>query len=178
MTACSFQVTYGGSISAYVGLDVLIVTKAGSGGTTLYDGTNSTGLTFKITDDDTAPAPPGGNSYGLPLTVNAGQKLTTTQCIGTGPGDLGEPTGSVCYQALDELAAHGADVTTFMNTNEVTWTVTPSFPKTVGSTYEGATASLTLTALAVQAPANPLPATCTTSTIGQSCPASGSFAWS
>jgi hypothetical protein len=37
---------------------------------------------------------------------------------------------------------------------------------------------VTLTAQAVQAPANPLPAGCTTATIGQPCPATGTFTWS
>jgi hypothetical protein len=163
MTACSFQVTYGGSISAYVGLDVLIETTKGSGvgAHTLYDGSNSTGLTFSIIDN-------GGKSFTVPTSA--------TTC------PAGAPAGSICYELDDELAAWYGGSTpslTFTNTSPaVTWTITPNFPKTAGNAYQGATASLVLTALAVQAPANALPGTCTTSTIGKSCPANGSFAWS
>jgi hypothetical protein len=155
---CALSVTYTGSISAFVSLTVAIQSKAGSGGHLLYDGTNTNGLTFSITD--------GHNTF----TVPTGAGTTGSPC----------PAGYTCWTASNELAAWygGSGTLTFTSGDAVTWTVTPLFPKTVGNTYQGAAASLTLTALAVQAPANPLPATCTTSTIGQSCPASGSFAWS
>ena len=81
----------------------------------------------------------------------------------------------------DDLAAAYSGSTpslTFANGDTATWTVTPLFPSTVDNAYQGATATLTLTAQAVQAPGNTIPASCNTSTIGQNCPSDGSFAWS
>jgi hypothetical protein len=150
---CSFSVAYTGSIQAYVSLTVAIQSNAGvgAGKQPLYDGTNTTGLTFKITDA-------GGKTY----TVPTGTGTTGGAC----------PAGFTCWTAANDLAATytpGATLT-FSNTNTATWTVTPLFQKGVGNAYEGGTAALTLTAQAVQgAPANPLPASCTTSTIGQPC---------
>jgi len=156
--ACALSVTYTGSISAFVSLDVLIETKAGSGAgaRTLYDPTTGKGLTFSISDN-------GGNSFTVPTIA--------TTCPTA-------PAGSTCYELDYELAASGPTNLTFSTADVVTWTVTPVFPKGAGNPYQGATATLTLTAQAVQAPGNPLPAGCNTSTIGQSCPASSPFAWS
>lgn len=157
---CAFSVTYTGSISAFMSLTVAVQSKAGLGGHTLFDGSGTAGLTLSISD--------GHRAFTLP----------------TGPGTTGGscPVGFTCWMTPNDLAAWYSGTTpslTFTNASPaVTWTVTPLFPKTVGNGYQGASASLILTAQAVQAPANPLPAGCTTSTIGQSCPTSGSFAWS
>ena len=162
-TTCALSVTYTGSISAYVSLTVRIQSKAGSGvgAHTLYD-------------------PTTGNGTDL-LDQRRPQLLHRPDGAGT-TGPATAPAGSTCWTSDDELAAWYSGSTpnlTFANGDSaVTWTVTPLFPTSAGNAYQGATASLTLTAQAVQAPANPLPAECTTSTIGQSCPASGSFAWS
>lgn len=141
LPTCSLQATYSGSVPAYVALDILVVTKAGSGGTALYDGSNSTGLSFTIKDDDTSPS--GGNSYTVPTTA-----LSSTVCTGVGAGDLGEPAGSTCYQNTDLLAAHNASVTTFSGSDATTFTLTPTFA--AASKYSGGTATVILTAHAAQ----------------------------
>ena len=157
---CALSVTYSGSMPAYVSLTVQIQAKAGSGGKALYDGSNVTGLTLAISD--------GHNSFTVP----------------TNPGSTGGscPAGFTCWSAANELAATysgSTPVLAFASGSAATWTVTPVFPKTVGNPYQGGQAVLTLTAQAVQgAPANPLPASCTASTIGKPCPASGGFTWS
>jgi hypothetical protein len=156
---CAFSVTYTGSISAFASLTVAIQSKAGSGGHLLYDGTNTSGLTLSISDGHHA------------FTVPTGAGATGGSC----------PATFTCWTTANDLAAWYSGSTpnlTFANANAVTWTVTPLFPAWVKNPYQGGTATLTLTAHAVQAPANPLPAGCTTSTIGQPCPASGTFTWS
>jgi hypothetical protein len=159
-STCSMSVTYTGSLSGYLALTVAIQSKAGSGGHLLYDGSNTAGLSFSISD--------GHNKY----TVPTGTGTTGGTC----------PSGFTCWTAANDLAAWYSGTTpslSFASGNAVTWTVTPVFPRTAGNIFEGGTASLTITAQAVQgAPANPLPAGCTTSTIGSPCPASGTFTWS
>jgi hypothetical protein len=164
---CTMKVTYAGSIPAFMSLTVTIESRAGSGGHLLYDGTNNPGLhglTFTISDS-------GGRSFTVPVTTNL---LTGTSC----------PSGYTCWSVPNELADWYTASTPNSNlqfTNAspaVTWTVTPSFPSSAGGTFQGGTATLILSVQAVQAPANPLPASCTTSTIGFSCPAGGTFTWS
>ena len=156
---CQMSVQYSGSIQAFVSLTVQIQSQAGTGGTPLYDGTNSTGLTLSISD--------GHNTFVVP----------------TNPGSTGGscPAGFTCWTASNDLAATYSGSTpslAFSNGNTATWTVTPVLQTTVGSAYMGGTALVLITAQAVQAPANALPSGCTTSTIGRPCPASGGFSWS
>jgi hypothetical protein len=156
---CSLAVSYSGSIDAFLSLTVAVSSAAGSGGRTLYDGTNTSGLTLRISD--------GHTSFTVP----------------TGPGTTGGacPPGSTCWTAADDLAAWysgSAPELAFANGDAATFTVTPDFPASAGAGYAGGTAAVTLTVSAVQAPANPLPASCTTASIGQPCPPSGSFTWS
>ena len=148
--SCKLQVTYTGSISAYVGLDVVISTTSGSGGSVLYN-ENVAGLTFTLSD--------GTTNYDL-------------------------PSGT---QMLDELAASSypsgvpdAIFTSAAGQNSVTFTLTPTFATGQSSPdqYEGASASLTLTAHAVQAAHQVFPAGCTSGghpVIGVSCTG---LAWS
>jgi hypothetical protein len=156
--SCSFGVTYAGSLPASMSLTVQIQSASGSGGTRLYDGTNTSGLTLSISD--------GHRSF----TVPTGAGSTGGSC----------PAGYTCWTSSNDLAATYSGSTpslTFANGNAVTFTVTPLFPKSAGNPYQGARAAVILTAQAVQTGANPLPASCTTSTVGQPCPASGSFSW-
>jgi hypothetical protein len=157
---CTFSVSYTGSIPASVSLTVAVRSQAGPGGHLLYDGSGSAGLALSISD--------GHHAFTVPM----GAGTTGGSC----------PLGSTCWTTPNDLAAWYSVSTpnlTFTNASPaVTWTVTPLFPKTAGNAYQGATAILTLTAQAVQAPANPLPPGCTISTIGTPCPASGGFAWS
>jgi len=157
-THCTFSVTYTGSLPAYMALDVQIQATAGSGGTTLYDGTNTKGLTLSISDG-------GHSSYTIP----------------TGPGSTGSPcpSGDTCWTASNELAAtYGPTSVIFTSGSSVTFTLTPMFPTSVKNPYQGGSATVLLTAHAVQSPGNTIPGTCNTTTIGQSCPAGGGFAWS
>lgn len=141
---CKLQITYTGNLPAYVGLDVVVTTSSGSGGSALYNG-NAAGLTFTLSD--------GTTSYAL-------------------------PSGT---QVLDELAASSypagvpdAIFTSTAGQNSVTFTLTPTFAtgQSNPNQYEGASASVTLTAHAVQSAHNALPAACTSGghpMIGVSC---------
>lgn len=156
-STCVLAVAYTGSVAAYVSLSVAVQSKAGPGGTPLYDGTNSSGLTLSITD--------GHHSFSVP--TGAGTIVTC-------------PAGYTCWTSVYDLAASYSGATpslTFANGGTATWTLTPLFPTSVTNSYQGGTATVTLTAQAVQAAANPLPPSCTTSTIGQPCSGSG-FSWS
>jgi hypothetical protein len=156
---CAFAVTYDGSITAYLSLTVLVTSAAGAGGRPLYDGSNTTGLRLAISD--------GHTGFTVP----------------TGPGTTGGacPAGSTCWTAAHDLAAWYSGrrpELTFGAGDGATFTVTPHLRSAAGAAYQGGTATVTLTVQAVQAPANPLPGSCTTATIGQPCPASGPFTWS
>lgn len=153
-TPCTFQATYSGSLSAYLALDVLVETQAGSGGTPLYNPSGTDGLTVSVSDNQTSPV-----TYTMPTTP--------TSC------PSGAPAGSTCYELADELVGTGA----FTNGFSVTFTTTTSLPLAAGNGYQGGGAEVILTAHAVQAANNPLACT-STPTAGQSCTPSGSFAWS
>lgn len=159
LNQCTLAVNYTGSVPAYVSLSVDVSSSAGTGGGLLFNGSGSSGLTFAISD--------GHTSFEVP----------------SGPGSTGGscPAGDTCWTSPDDLAAWysgGAANLDFTSSSPVvTWTVTPLFPTSAGNTFEGGRATLTLTARAVQGTPNPLPAGCDLSTIGQSCPANGSFVW-
>ena len=156
---CALSVTYTGTLTAFLSLTVQVQAKAGPGGSALYNG-NAGGLTLAISD--------GHNSF----TVPAGPDTTGGSC----------PSGFTCWTAANDLVAWysvgAAANLKFSSGDSATFTVTPGFPKTAGNGFQGGTAAVTLTAQAVQAPGNPLPPGCTTSTIGEPCPASGTFTWS
>jgi hypothetical protein len=157
---CSLSVSYTGTLAAFLSLTVQVQARAGAGGVPLYDGTNVSGLTLTVSD--------GHGSFTVP----------------TGPGTTGGscPSGFTCWTAANDLAAwyagNGAPNLTFTSGTPVTFTATPSFGRAAGNAYQGGTATVTLTAQAVQAPGNPLPTGCTTAAIGRPCPASGAFTWS
>ncbi|HZS13686.1 MAG TPA: hypothetical protein VFC09_03715 [Candidatus Dormibacteraeota bacterium] len=156
---CSLGVTYSGTLPAYMSLTVQVQSAKGIGTKSLYDGSNSTGLTLSISDGH------------------------TTYIVPTGTGVTGSPCPATytCWTATNELAAWYSGSTpnlSFTTGKAVTWTVTPRFPTIAGNPYQGAHATVTLTAQAVQAGANPLPAGCTTSTIGHPCAATATFQWS
>ena len=100
--------------------------------------------------------------------------------VPTGAGTTGGscPAGYTCWTTEYDLAAPlstGTPSPGFSDGDQATFTVTPYFLTTAGNSYQGASAILTLTAQAVQAPGNTLPNSCT---IGQPCPGGGSFSWS
>jgi hypothetical protein len=155
--SCTFSVKYSGSIAAHMALDVVIQTHAGSGRgkLRLYDPAAGAGLTLKITDSQVPKV-----TYSLPTTSSA--------C------PAGTPAGTVCYSEHDNLVS--AHVFTSASA-AVTFTISPHFPKSSGNAFQGATAGVKLVVHVVQAAANPLPATCNASTVGQPCPPSGIFTW-
>jgi hypothetical protein len=156
---CALSVTFTGTLPAFLSLTVQVQAKAGRGGAPLYGG-NGAGLTLSVSDGHTS------------FTVPAGPGVTGGSC----------PSGFTCWTAANDLAAwYGGDGTpnlTFPAGTAVTFTVAPGFARTAGNSYQGGTATVTLTAQAVQAPGNPLPSGCGISTIGQPCPATGTFTWS
>ena len=161
ITKCAMSVKYAGNVDAFISLSVAIQSSAGLGGSLLYDGSNTNGLNFVISD--------GVNSFRVPTSS------------GTNGGSC--PSGYTCWSAPFELAAwySGSPATTpnlvFTDAHQsITWTVTPTFPSSAGNGYQGSSAKLILSAQAVNG--LPLPATCNASTIGQSCPSRGDFAWS
>jgi hypothetical protein len=151
---CTFQATYSGSLGAYVAVNVLLETQAGSGGTPLYNPGGSNGLTVSIADNQSSPV-----TYTVPTTA--------TTC------PSGAPSGSTCYELDNELVGTSAVANGF----SVTFTTTASLPSAAGNGYQGGSAQVVLTAHAVQSNNNAL-ACSSTPTAGQSCTPSGSFAWS
>lgn len=148
---CTFAATYTGSANAYVGLDVLIRTTAGAGHTAAQILRN--GITVTITDNQGSPV-----SYTAPTVV--------TTCPGSPPAE------SVCY-ALDNLLVKTAAFTSA--TAPVTFTTNVGMPASTGNDYQGATVLVSLTAHAVQAKNQTLPAGCT---VGNACAGTATFSWS
>jgi len=127
-TTCTLGVTYTGDNPAYLGLDVLIETQAGSGGTKLYKPSDSShDLQVEITS--TSPSV----TYTLPLT--------STTCPG------GAPAGSTCYELDNELVSTTPFTTT---SSQVVFTTTLSLPTTSTTGYQGGAAQIILTAHATQ----------------------------
>ncbi len=156
---CSLSVTYTGSLPAFVSLTIAVQSSAGPGGRPLFDGSGTAGLTLSVSD--------GHHSYTVPA----------------GPGSAGGacPPGHTCWTAANDLAAwySGSQPTlAFTSGDVVTFTMTPSFPSTAGNAFQGGSATITLSAQAVQTPANELQAGCGIASIGQPCPAAGIFTWS
>lgn len=135
---CTLSVTYSGSLPAYLGLDILIQTQAGSGGLKLYDpaGTASA-LQVTVTDNQATPI-----SYEVPTVA--------TTCPATAPA------GSTCYQLNSELVstnsvASGTAITFFTHV---------ALPLESGNGYQGGSAQIIQTVHAVQATNNGSTATC------------------
>lgn len=150
---CTMQTTYSGSLSAYIAVDVLVETQAGSGGSTLYTG-GGAGLHVTVTDNQGTPT-----TYTVPTA--------STTCPN------GAPAGSTCYELDNELYGTSA----YSNGSVDTITTQVSLPNSAGNGYQGASAQVILTAHAVQSKNNALACT-TTATAGAPCTPSGSFAWS
>lgn len=148
---CTFAATYTGSADAYVGLDVLIRTTAGAGHTAAEIARN--GITVTVTDNQGTPV-----SYTSPTVA--------TPCPGTPPAE------STCY-ALDNLLVKTSVFTSASPT--VTFTTNVGMPASTGNGYQASTVLVSLTAHAVQAKNQTLPAGCT---VGNTCAPTASFSWS
>jgi hypothetical protein len=138
-TPCTLKATYSGSVPAYLGLDVLIETQAGSGGTKLYNPTDSANdLQIAITDNQGSPV-----TYTVPTTA--------TTCPGSAPA------GSTCYELDNELVRLAGVPTNTI----VTFSTSVTVPTGSTTGYQGGAAQIILTTHAVQAANNGSTATCT-----------------
>ncbi len=150
-TTCTYNVKYTGSVSAWLAVDVAV----SNGSTALYDGT-ATGLQLYLKDGS-------ANSYLTSTAPTAGTTYKTS----------GGTATSLPAAGITDLLVNTTAATT--NT-AVAFSLDYALPIASGNTYQGGSATVTLTFHAVQSGNNPLPTACTT--IGQQClPASG-FAWS
>jgi hypothetical protein len=131
---CTLQATYGGNVPAYLGLDVLIATKAGSGGSNLYKPTDPTNdLQIGIVDNQ-----------GSPVTyVKASPATDFGSSI---PCPSAYSSFTTCYELTDLLVSQ----TPFTNTGAVTFTTSLKIPITSTTDYQGGSAEVALTAHAVQ----------------------------
>jgi hypothetical protein len=150
-TTCTYNVKYTGSASAWLAVDVAV----SNGSTSLYDST-ATGLQMYLKDATpttylTSTAPTAGTTF-------KNQAGTATTLPTTG--------------ALDLLVSTTAAAT---NT-AVSFSLDYALPIASGNTYQGGSATVTLTFHAVQSGNNPLPLTCTTA--GAQCLPGSGFVWS
>jgi hypothetical protein len=150
--SCTFTIAYPGPQPAYLAVNILIETQAGSGGTTLYspaDAANDLQVTIASSNPSV--------SYTVPTVA--------TTC------PAGVPAGSACYELDNEL----------INTSPVTsaaasFTVSAAIPVTSPTGYQGGTAQVILTTHAVQA-ANDTLSCSATPAAGSPCTPSGTFKW-
>ncbi len=134
-SSCTFVATYQSTEAAYLGLDIVVQTKAGVGGSALYD--------------------PG--TGGVDITVTDGQSSAVNYTIPTTADSTSCPSGYTCYVATNELVS----TSTFTNTSgAVTFTTAVHLPSSATNAYQGGEAEVILTAHAVQAKNNPLPGSC------------------
>ncbi len=130
---CALTASYSGSAPAYLGLDILIVTQPGNGGTALYNpGDPAHDLQVSVTS--TSPAV----TYTVPTVA--------TGCPATAP------TGSSCYELDGELVS-AAPFTS--SSPPVTFTTSVSLPSATTTGYRGGLAQVVLTAHAAQSANNP-----------------------
>jgi len=142
-STCTLKVTYTGGVPGYLGLDVLIETQAGSGGTKLYNPADSAN-DLQVAVASTSPSV----GYTVPATA--------TTCPGSAPA------GSTCY-GLSRQLVRTAPFTT--GSPQVTFTTTLSLPTTSTTGYQGGAAQIILTAHATQSGNN----AATGCTAGQTC---------
>ena len=150
---CTMTASYSGTASALLGLDVLVESQAGRGGTPLYNPSDpSNDLQISITDNQS----PNPVTYSIPTTP--------VSC----PGDA--PAGSTCYEQLDELVSARPISSSYPT---ITFTTSVSLPSTSPTGYQGGSAEIFVTAHAVQAVSNGSLSGCA---VGQSCDANTSGA--
>jgi hypothetical protein len=150
-TTCTYNVKYTGTASAWLAVDVAV----SNGTTPLYDGT-ATGLQLYFKD-----ATP--STYLTSTAPTAGTTFKTA---------AGTATSLPITGALDLLVS-----TTAATTNSaVSFSLDYAVPILSGNTYQGGSATVTLTFHAVQSANNPLPGTCTTA--GNQCLPGSGFVWS
>jgi Camelysin metallo-endopeptidase len=147
---CTYNVKYTGSAGAWLAVDVAV----GNGSTPLYDG-SATGLQLYLKDGTPT-------TYLTSIAPTAGTTYTTE----------GGTSASLASGTVTNLLVSTAAATT----NEaVSFTLNYAVPIASGNTYQGGTATVTLTFHAVQAGNNPLPVDCAA---GHQCNATTTFLWS
>jgi hypothetical protein len=149
---CTFTATYAGPVPAYLAVNILIETQAGTGGTKLFN--------------------PSDSTHDLQLTITSSSPSVTYKVptlTATCPG--GAPSGSVCYGLNNELISTSA-----LTSATVAFTVSASLPTTSPTGYQGGAAQILLTTHAVQSGNNTL--SCEVTTVGSPCTPQGTFSWS
>lgn len=155
---CTFNTTYTGN-SAYEALDVFVATKAGTGGTNLYNPGGTNGLTIGISD--------GTTTYTVPTTA------LTPPCPTVNGIDY-STGGWTCYGMNNELLrSTGSTVT------PESFTITVNLPLAAGNIYQGGSADIVLTAHAVQTKNNTIACSGQTApfTAGATCTPGTGFSW-
>ena len=149
-TACTYNMKYTGSATAYLAVDVAV----SNGTTPLYDGT-ATGLQLYLKD-------------GVPSTYLTSTAPTAgTTFVAQGGTSASLPIGTTANLLVS---------TTPAATNAaVSFTLNYAVPIATGNTYQGGSATVTLTFHAVQAGNNPVTGACLA---GQQCNATTTFLWS
>jgi hypothetical protein len=148
---CTFTTTYAGPLSAYLAVNVLVETQAGTGGTKLFNPTDST-HDLQLTITSTSPSV----TYKVPSASE------------TCPS--GAPSGSTCYELDNDLISTSA-----LTSATVAFTVSVKLPATSPTGYQGGAAQILLTTHAVQSGNNTL--SCETTTAGSPCTPKGTFSW-
>jgi hypothetical protein len=148
-TQCTYNVKYTGSASAWLGIDVTV----SNGSTALYDGT-ATGLQLYLKDGSatfvTSTAPTAGTTF-----VHEGGTAASL------------PTGTTSNLLVSTTPA--------ATNTAVSFTLDYAVPIATGNSYQGGSASVTLTFHAVQSGNNALPSDCAA---GQQCNPNSTFVWS
>jgi hypothetical protein len=150
---CTFTTTYAGPAPAYLAVNVLIETQAGTGGTNLYNPSDSSN-DIQVTVSSSSPSV----TYTVPATA--------TTCPG------GSPSGSSCYELDHELVS-----TSSVTSAAVGFSVSAKLPASSSTGYQGGAAQVILTTSAVQSGNNALSCTATPAA-GSPCTPSGAFKWS
>ena len=132
---CTLTVGYGGDKPAYLGLDVLIATKSGAGGTELYN--------------------PSDYLNDIQVKVKDNQGSAVTYVDPAIPTDFGAPFAcptpystdgyTTCYRLSDLLVR-----TSPFSSGSVAFTSTLSIPTSSTSDYQGGAAEIVVTAHATQ----------------------------
>jgi hypothetical protein len=149
-TACTYSMKYTGTATAWLAVDVAV----SNGTTSLYDGTNN-GLQLYLKD-------------GTPTTYLTSTAPTAgTTFIAQGGAVTSLPAGTTPNLLVSTVPAAAGTSALF--------TLNYAVPIATGNTYQGGSATVTLTFHAVQAGNNPLPGACVA---GQQCNATTTFLWS
>lgn len=138
-SACSYEVAYTGTVPAWIGLKVSTSSQAGSPGTeALLDG-QPDGLQVIILDSY-------GNTFGVGSVTCQGSYPNASTCSSSNQGQLVAKVGHTFVNAGGSVDSGWSD----------TFVVNYALPFAAANPYQGGTAAIVLTAVAVQTAHNPL----------------------